>query len=101
MEENKYYASGVEITLKEKKSIMAGKTDKCIRCPDDQPGICLVFIPDHFKAIDGRLDASDPLLIETLDFIELPLEKTFIVQGFKETFDPLEDAIKGAVYEYW
>ena len=98
---NKYYAAGNEITKDEHRAILYGERDKLIRCPDNQPGMCLAWISDHINAVYGTLDSSDPVLIELLKFIGLPLEKTYIVQIFSLPADPLTDEKKGAVYGYW
>ena len=97
----RYYAAGKEVTIDEHRAILYGETDKLIRCPDNQPGICLAWISDHINVVDGMLDNSDPLLIELLKTIGLPLEKTYIIQIHVPPADPLTDAKKGAVYGYW
>jgi len=98
---NKYYASGQEISADDHRDILAGKTGKLIRCPDNQPGICLAWIPDHINVVDGMLDESDPLLSTVLDAVKLPLEKTYIIQFYNPPTDPITDCKKGAIYGYW
>ena len=100
----KYYASGKEISLNEHRNILNGKTEKSIRCPGNQPGACLAWIADHINTINDMLDESDPLLLEVLDVLGLPLEKTYIIQidiSPTDLPDPLTDNKKAAVYGYW
>ena len=97
----KYYAAGKEISQNKHEDIYSGKTDKLIRCPDNQPGICLGWISDHINVVDKKLDESDPVLIEILRVVELPIEKTYIIHLFQASCDPLSNFTRGAVYGYW
>jgi hypothetical protein len=99
--ENKYYAGGIEISKTEHQAILYGEREKLIRCPDGQPGICLCFISDHINQVGEQLDESDPVLIEVLKAIKLPIEKTYIVHTYKKPCDPLERFLAGFVYGYW
>lgn len=100
---SKYYASGIEITKEEKDQIVCGKQDKFLRGPSKQPGIPLCWFTDHINIKDGKLDTDDPLLREALEALELPLEKTFIVQIFPEPDpnDSLTATKRGALFGYW
>lgn len=97
----KYYAGGAEITADEHSEIYEGKKDKLIRCPDNQPGICLGWLSDHVKTKNKKLDATDPYLKEILNVVGLHLNKTYIVHTFMRSSNPRDAAIKGAVYGYW
>jgi len=97
--DRKYYASGVEISALEKSRILNGETEKSIRgTPMGQP---ITSLTDAIKTEDGALDKTDPILTELLKVLDLPIEKTFIVQwDGTPSKDPLNCQV-AFVYGYY
>jgi len=97
--ELRYFASGIEITKQEKDQIVLGETDK--RAYSSKALRPLVVVTDLINVTDDKLDESDPVLIEILKIVNLPLDKTLIIQRYNESNDPLDNAKRAEVYGYW
>jgi hypothetical protein len=101
MERKRYFAGGLEITPEEHEAILSGIRPKLIRTPYGQPGMHIAVLSDHIPIEGDRLLASDPLLVKLIQTIGLPLEKTYIIQIFREPVDQIGDSKKAVVFGYW